>query len=94
MGMTRECVSYGVESDKPQWVPEHFCPAWGFEMDRDANAAIDILSRGFEKRELGQSEVIMAMKTALPLLASSGASDVVDRIRVRERASHGLSDAV
>jgi len=32
---------------KPLWVREHSCPACGFKMDRDANAAINILSRGF-----------------------------------------------
>ena len=57
-GTTKECASCGVESDKPLWVREHSCPACGFEMDRDANAALNILSRGFEKLGLGQSEAI------------------------------------
>jgi transposase, IS605 OrfB family, central region len=55
-GTTKECASCGVASDKPLWVREHSCPACGFEMDRDANAALNILSRGFETRGLGQSE--------------------------------------
>jgi transposase, IS605 OrfB family, central region len=55
-GTTKDCASCGVETDKPLWVREHSCPACGFEMDRDANAAINILSRGFEERGLGQSE--------------------------------------
>jgi putative transposase len=48
-GTTKECASCGVESDKPLWVREHSCPVCGFEMDRDANAALNILSRGLEK---------------------------------------------
>jgi transposase, IS605 OrfB family, central region len=48
-GTTKQCASCGVESDKPLWVREHSCPACGFETDRDANAALNILSRGFEK---------------------------------------------
>jgi Transposase and inactivated derivatives len=55
-GTTKQCASCGVESDKPLWVREHSCPACGFEMDRDANAALTILSRGVEKLGLGQSE--------------------------------------
>jgi len=38
-GTTKECASCGVSTDKPLWVREHSCPAWGFETDRDANAA-------------------------------------------------------
>jgi len=32
------------------------CPACGFEMDRDANAAINILSRGVEQLGVGHAE--------------------------------------
>jgi len=45
---TKECASCGVKTDKPLWVREHSCPACGFEADRDANAAWNILSRGLE----------------------------------------------
>jgi putative transposase len=45
-GTTKECSECGVESDKPLWVREHSCPSCGFEADRDANAALNILSRG------------------------------------------------
>jgi putative transposase len=93
-GTIKECASCGVESDKPLWVREHSCPACGFNLDRDANAAVNILSRGFEKRGLGQSEATTPVETALALFTSSGAFDVVDGKRVRERESHGLSDAV
>jgi putative transposase len=47
-GTTKECAQCGVATDKPLWVREHSCPACGFEADRDANAAWNILSRGLE----------------------------------------------
>jgi putative transposase len=47
-GMTKECSAYGVETTKPLWVREHSCPSCGFEADRDANAALNILSRGLD----------------------------------------------
>jgi len=48
-GTTKECAQCGVATDKPLWVREHSCPACGFEADRDANAASNILSRGLSK---------------------------------------------
>ncbi|MEZ3170119.1 transposase [Halorubrum sp. RMP-47] len=89
-GTTKQCASCGVASDKPLWVREHSCPACGFEMDRDANAALNILSRGFEKLELGQFEGTTPVETALPMFTSSGASDVVDTKRVVETGSPTL----
>jgi putative transposase len=53
---TKECASCGVKTDKPLWVREHSCPACGFEADRDANAAWNILSRGLEEVGVGYSE--------------------------------------
>ena len=50
-GTTKECASCGVETPKPIWVREHSCPSCGFETDRDANAAMNVLQRGFA--ELG-----------------------------------------
>nr|AKY04361.1 transposase, IS605 OrfB family, central region [uncultured haloarchaeon] len=91
-GTTKECASCGVESDKPLWVREHSCPACGFEMDRDANAALNILSRGFEKLGLGQSEAITPVETALPMFTSSGSSDVVDGKRVVETGGPTLKE--
>jgi putative transposase len=44
-GTTKKCASCGVSAEKPLWVREHSCPACGFEADRDANAAWNILSR-------------------------------------------------
>ena len=91
-GTTKDCASCGVETDKPLWVREHSCPACGFEMDRDANAAITILSRGFEERGLGQSEDTTPVETALPLFTSSGSVDVVDGKRVIESGSPTLTE--
>ena len=55
-GTTKECASCGVSTDKPLWIREHSCPACGFEADRDANAAWNILSRGLEGVGVGHSE--------------------------------------
>ena len=48
-GTTKECASCGVETQKPLWVREHSCPSCGFELDRDWNAALNVLSRGLDK---------------------------------------------
>jgi len=55
-GTTKECARCGVEIDKPLWVREHSCPSCGFEADRDANAAWNILSRGLSELGVGHSE--------------------------------------
>ncbi|SDE78092.1 putative transposase [Halorientalis regularis] len=52
-GTTKECARCGVETAKPIWVREHSCPSCGFETDRDANAAINVLQRGFAELGLG-----------------------------------------
>jgi len=64
-GTTKECASCGVETEKPLWVREHSCPACGFEADRDANAAWNVLSRGLTKLGVGHSEGT-PVETALP----------------------------
>mgnify|MGYP002762807988 FL=1 len=64
-GTTKECARCGVTTDKPLWVREHSCPACGFEVDRDANAAWNILSRGLTKLGVGHSEGT-PVETALP----------------------------
>ncbi|MFC7060176.1 RNA-guided endonuclease InsQ/TnpB family protein [Halovenus salina] len=64
-GTTKECASCGVKTDKPLWVREHSCPACGFEADRDANAAWNILSRGLSQLGVGHSEET-PVETALP----------------------------
>jgi len=55
-GTTKECARCGVETAKPIWVREHSCPSCGFETDRDANAAMNVLQRGFEELGLGWPE--------------------------------------
>ena len=64
-GTTKECASCGVSTDKPLWVREHSCPACGFEADRDANAAWNILSRGAKHIGVGRSEST-SVETAFP----------------------------
>ena len=88
---TKACASCGVKTDKPLWVREHSCPTCGFKMDRDANAAINILSRGFEQLGVGYSEET-PVETALPLFTSSGSSGGVDGKRVIEAGSPCLKE--
>jgi putative transposase len=64
-GTTKECASCGVETAKPIWVREHSCPSCGFECDRDANAAMNVLQRGFSELGLGWPEDT-PVETALP----------------------------
>ncbi|XVH32230.1 RNA-guided endonuclease InsQ/TnpB family protein [Haloferacaceae archaeon DSL9] len=64
-GTTKECSQCGVSTDKPLWVREHSCPSCGFEADRDANAALNILSRGLTEVGVVHSE-LTPVKTALP----------------------------
>ncbi len=64
-GTTKECASCGVETAKPIWVREHSCPSCGFETDRDANAAMNVLKRGFSELGLGWPEST-PVETALP----------------------------
>ncbi|GAB7091444.1 hypothetical protein JCM18237_17150 [Halorubrum luteum] len=64
-GTTKECASCGVETAKPIWVREHSCPSCGFECDRDANAAMNVLKRGFSELGLGWPEST-PVETALP----------------------------
>ena len=64
-GTTKECASCGVETPKPIWVREHSCPSCGFECDRDANASLNVLQRGFQELGLGWPEST-PVETALP----------------------------
>ncbi len=56
-GTTKECAQCGVKTEKPLWVRAHSCPACGFEADRDANAAWNVLSRGLTDLGVGHSEL-------------------------------------
>ncbi|WP_136687075.1 RNA-guided endonuclease InsQ/TnpB family protein [Halorhabdus amylolytica] len=83
---TKECASCGVKTDKPLWVREHSCPSCGFEADRDANAAWNILSRGLEDLGVVHSES-MPVETALPTDTNS-----VSAKRVVEAGSPALKE--
>jgi putative transposase len=74
---TKECASCGGKTDKPLWVREHSCPSCGFEADRDANAAWNILSRGLEDVGVGYSEST-PVETALPVDTSVSAKRVIE----------------
>ncbi|WP_435156289.1 RNA-guided endonuclease InsQ/TnpB family protein [Haladaptatus sp. DFWS20] len=80
---TKECASCGVKTDKPLWVREHSCPSCGFEADRDANAAWNILARGFDQIGTGCPESTPA-ETAL------STDTVVSAQRVVETGSPAL----
>jgi putative transposase len=86
-GTTKECASCGVETEKPLWVREHSCPTCGFEADRDANAAWNILLRGLAKLGVGHSEET-PVETALPT-----GTTVVPAKRVVEPGSPCLKEA-
>jgi putative transposase len=64
-GTTKECAACGVETNKPVWVREHACPSCGFETGRDANAAMNVLQRGFSELGLEWPEST-PVETALP----------------------------
>jgi putative transposase len=76
-GTTKECASCGVSTEKPLWVREHSCPTCGFEADRDANAAWNILSRGLKDVGVVHSEST-PVETALPVDTPVSAKCVVE----------------
>jgi len=92
-GTTKECASCGVKTDKPLWVREHSCPACGFEADRDANAAWNILSRGLEDVGVVHSEST-PVETALPVDTVVSANRVVETgsPTLKERAVSAVSE--
>ena len=92
-GTTKECASCGVKTDKPLWVREHSCPACGFEADRDANAAWNILSRGLEDVGVVYSEST-PVETALPVDTVVSANRVVETgsPTLKERAVSAVSE--
>jgi putative transposase len=85
-GTTKECAKCGVETEKPLWVREHSCPACGFEADRDANAAWNVLSRGLTELGVVHSEET-PVETALPT-----GTDSVPAQRVVEAGSPALKE--
>ncbi|WP_128904901.1 RNA-guided endonuclease InsQ/TnpB family protein [Halorubrum amylolyticum] len=80
-GTTKECASCGVETAKPIWVREHSCPSCGLKTDRDANAAMNVLQRGFSELGLGWPEdtlVETVTATDTTQIESVSASHVVE----------------
>ena len=93
-GTTKECSQCGVSTDKPIWVREHSCPACGYEDDRDANAARNILSRGLSQVGVDHPEPTPA-ETALPTPTRSvGAKGVMEpgSPALKERAASAASE--
>jgi len=92
-GTTKECASCGVSTDKPLWVREHSCPACGFEADRDANAAWNILSRGLQDVGVGYSEST-PVETALPVDTPVSAKRVLEAgsPTLKERTASAVSE--
>jgi putative transposase len=86
-GTTKECATCGVETTKPIWVREHSCPSCGFECNRDANAAMNVLQRGFAELGLGWPEST-PVETALPTDTTR-----VSAKRVVETGSPTLNEA-
>jgi len=87
MGTTKECAQCGVETSKPIWVHEHSCPVCGFEADRNANAAYNVLARGLEDVGVVHPEGT-PVETALPTSIHS-----VDAKRVIDPGSPALNGA-
>jgi len=86
-GTTKECATCGVETAKPIWVREHSCPSCGFKCNRDANAAMNVLQRGFAELGLGWPEST-PVETALPTDTTR-----VSAKRVVETGSPTLNEA-
>ncbi|MFC6722823.1 RNA-guided endonuclease InsQ/TnpB family protein [Halobium palmae] len=92
-GTTKECAACGVKTEKPLWVREYSCPACGFEADRDANAAWNILSRGLEDVGVGYSEST-PVETALPVDTPVSAKRVLEAgsPTLKERTASAVSE--
>jgi len=76
---TKECASCGAKTEKPLWVREHSCPSCGFEANRDANAAINILSRGLSELQIGMGHSEgTPVETALPMDTPVSAKRVME----------------
>jgi putative transposase len=55
-GTTKACARCGDETEKPLQMREHSCPSCGFKLDRDWNAALNVLSRGLDMLGVVHSE--------------------------------------
>ncbi|EJN57951.1 hypothetical protein HSB1_33680 [Halogranum salarium B-1] len=90
---TLECASCGTSVYKPLWVREHSCPSCGFELDRDWNASLNVLSRGLRKLGVVHSEET-PVETATAVSTDGGSQAVVvDASRVVETGSPVLKEA-
>ncbi|MEF8870420.1 MAG: transposase [Haloarculaceae archaeon] len=91
-GTTKECASCGSVSEKPLWVREHSCPTCGFTVDRDVNAAYNVLHRGLERLGVVHSEAT-PVETATATSTDGGSSFVeVDASCVVEAGSRALKE--
>jgi putative transposase len=85
-GTTKDCARCGVSTDKPSWVREHSCPSCGFELDRDWNAALNVLARG-----LDQLGVVHSESTPSEIALPTGTQSVPAK-RVVEQGSPALKE--
>jgi putative transposase len=93
-GTTKECASCGVSTRKPLWVREHACPSCGFELDRDWNAALNVLSRGLDKLGVVHSEETpVETATTVSTTMDDSSSNRVEASRVTETGSPALKEA-
>ena len=83
----KECAQCGVEPDELLRMRERSCPVCGFEADRDANAAWNVLSRGLTDLGVGHSE-LTPVETALSVDAT-----IVSAKRVVESGSLWLEQS-
>jgi putative transposase len=93
---TKECSQCGVRTDKPLWVREHSCPACGFQADRDANAAVNVLHRAYEEVGLGQpestpAETEAAVGAEIPSIPASVVCDTGSP-SLKERTAQAVSE--
>lgn len=78
-GTTKRCSRCGEVVEKPLWVRVHQCPRCGLELDRDMNAARNILQDGLKRvgRELAEFtpveiEPIPQLHVGTSLVAEAG----------------------
>lgn len=70
-GTTDRCSGCGEMIEKPLWIRVHRCPNCGLELDRDLNAARNILQDGLKKVGWGPAEFTPVEIEPLPARASS-----------------------